>query len=402
MTNFFFKYIKNLNYKSYLLVIYLFWLGSLLMYFFFSEYVKAGALEGGVKLGNDSTFYLRETTNILNGDISFLQHKSKFGYLLFLLPFLYMDLPLYSVVLSQILITSIAAICLYKITEKYFCKLSGVICVGLFLLYFPLQIRNFYILTEMLFIDISLILSFFIVFFKKQYLPVVVGLLLFLISIRPNGILFLFSLLICVFFFLIKNKRYLYLGVYLALGSIILLPVIGFLNAYLQDLNLIKGLNKGIIWGYSFETGKICKSSCLNVELINNDFSNSLLGYLQFVSINFIEYFKIFFYKIFWMIIRARPYYSDLHNSYILILDLVMYLSFIYGFIKKPKNLFSLNLINFYILFSIILVGLTFADWSGRFSLYILPFIMIFSSYGILIFVKKILKMINQKRENAA
>ena len=192
------------------------------------------------------------------------------------------------------------------------------------------------------------------------------------------------------------------MGVYLALGSIILLPVIGFLNAYLQDLNLIKGLNKGIIWGYSFETGKICKSSCLNVELINNDFSNSLLGYLQFVSINFIEYFKIFFYKIFWMIIRARPYYSDLHNSYILILDLVMYLSFIYGFIKKPKNLFSLNLINFYILFSIILVGLTFADWSGRFSLYILPFIMIFSSYGILIFVKKILKMINQKRENAA
>ena len=102
------------------------------------------------------------------------------------------------------------------------------------------------------------------------------------------------------------------------------------------------------------------------------------------------------------MIIRARPYYSDLHNSYILTLDLVLYLSFIYGFVKKPKNLFSLNLINFYILFSIILVGLTFADWSGRFSLYILPFIMIFSSYGILIFVKKILKMINQKRENAA
>jgi hypothetical protein len=305
-------------------------------------------------------------------------------------------------VLVQILITSTAAICLYKIVEKYYCKFSGVICVGLFLLYFPLQIRNFYILTEMLFIDISLILSFFIVFFKKQYLPVVAVLLLFLISIRPNGILFLFSILICTFFFLIKNKRYLYLGVYLALGIIILLPLISFLNAYLQDLNLIKGLNKGIIWGYSFQTGKICKSSCLNVELINNNFSNSLLGYLQFVSINFIEYFKIFFYKIFWMIVRARPYYSDLHNIYILSLDLVLYLSFIYGFIKKPKNLFSLNLINFYILLSIILVGLTFADWSGRFSLYILPFIMIFSSYGILIFIKKILKMINQKRKNTA
>ena len=111
MTNFFFKYTKNVNYKTYLLVIYLCWLSSLLMYFFFSEYVKAGALESGVKLGNDSKFYLRETINILNGDISILKHKSKFGYLLFLLPFLYLDLPLYTVVLVQII---------FSITDKKF------------------------------------------------------------------------------------------------------------------------------------------------------------------------------------------------------------------------------------------------------------------------------------------
>lgn len=400
MFSFFLKNIKYQNYKAYLLVIYLCWLGSLLLYFFFSEYVKAGVLEDGVKLGNDSVFYLRETRNILNGDISILQYKSKFGYLLFLIPFLYFELPLYSVVLSHILITSIAALCLYKITEKYFCKLSGLVCVGLFLFYFPLQIRNFYILTEMLFIDISIIIFFFVVFFKKQYLPFVIALLLFLISIRPNGIIFVFSMFISLFLFLINKKKYLYLSIFLFLGCLILFPVINFLNAYLQDLNLIKSLNKGIIWGYSFQTGTICKSSCLSMELINNDFSNTLFGYFQFVSINFIEYFKIFFYKIFWMILRARPYYSDLHNLYILSLNIILYLSFIYGFLKKPRDLFSLNLINFYILFSIVLVGLTFADWSGRFSLYILPFVMIFSSYGILIFVKKILNMINQKRNN--
>jgi hypothetical protein len=149
-------------------------------------------------------------------------------------------------------------------------------------------------------------------------------------------------------------------------------------------------LNKGIIWGYSFETKQICKASCLSTELINNNYSNSLLGYIKFVSANFIEYFKIFFYKIFWMIIRARPYYSDLHNLYILFFDIILYPSFIYGFIKKPKNLFSINFINLYVLFSIIVVGLTFADWSGRFSLYCLPFVMIFSSYGVLIFLRKI------------
>ena len=203
-------------------------------------------------------------------------------------------------------------------------------------------------------------------------------------------------------FFLINRKKYLFFSIYLVLISIILFPIINFLNAYLQDLNLIEGLNRGIIWGYSFETGKICKSSCLNVELINKNFPNNLLGYFEFVLINSSEYFNIFLFKIFWMILRVRPYYSDLHNLYIIIFNIILYIPFIYAIYKIPKNLFSLNLTIIYILLSIILTGLTFADWSGRFSLYIFPFIMIFSSYGISIFVKKVLKMVDQKWNNTA
>ncbi len=391
MINFHIKKIKYDNYNLYLLSIYFLWLASLLLYFFFSEFVKAGALDNGVKLGNDSSFYLEESINIINGNISILKYKTKLGYLLFLIPFLYFDLPMYTVVLSQILITSISAFCLYKITEKFYCKLSGLICVALFLLYFPLQIRNFYILTEMLFIDVSIILVFFVVFFKKNYLPLIIALLFFLISIRPNGILFLFSILTCVFLFLIHYKKYMYLALYFLCGLIILFPVINLLDESIHHHNLLRSLNKGIIWGYSFETREICKASCLSVELINNNYPNTLLGYIQFVSVNFIEYFKIFFFKIFWMIFRVRPFYSDLHNAYILFFNLIIYSSLIYGFIKKPKNVFSVNFINFYLLFSIILVGLTFADWSGRFSLYCLPFLMIFSSYGLLIFLRKII-----------
>ena len=87
---------------------------------------------------------------------------------------------------------------------------------------------------------------------------------------------------------------------------------------------------------------------------------------------------------------RVRPYYSDLHNIYILVFNLIFYFGFIYGFIKRPKNNLSVNIIILFIVFSMILVGLTFADWSGRFSLYFLPLIMIFASYGILIFARKI------------
>lgn len=381
-----------------LFIIYLLWLISLAVYFLFSEFIKAGALKDGVNYGADSIFYLKESRNIINGDISILKYKGYFGYLLFLTPFLYFELPLYYVVLFQVVLTAISAFCLYKITEKFFCKSSGLICVFIFLLYFPLQLRNFYILTEMLFVDITIILVFFIVFFKKNYLVPTVFLLFFLISIRPNGILFLFSIFISFFIYIIFNKKYLYLSFYLIILLFASIPIIIFLNSYLDELNLIKVLNKGIIWGYSFETNQICLSSCLSVDLINNNFSNNLSGYFQFISINYIEYFKIFFLKIFWFILRARPYYSDLHNFYILFFNIVLYSSCVYGFIKKPKNLFSINCIIIYMLLSMVLVGLTFADWSGRFSLYILPLIMIFSSYGILFFVKKIFKMIKQKR----
>ena len=402
MLDFFLKDAKYKNYKLYLLFIYFLWLTSLFTYFYLSEFVKAGGLENGVKLGNDSLLYLREARSILNGDSSVLELKSKFGFIIFLIPFIYFDLPLYNVVLFQIILTSVSAFYLYRITEKYFCKLSGVICIALFLFYFPIQIRNFYILTEMLFINLSIILIYLIVFFKKKYLPLIIILLLSLISLRPNGMLFLFSICISLFIFLKNKKKNLYLSFYVAILLIISIVVINFLNAYLQDLDLINNLNLGIIWGYSFKTMNICKASCLSIDLINNNYPNTILGFIQFVSINFIEYLKIFFYKIFWMILRARPYYSDVHNLYTLLFDVILYPSFIYGFIKKPKNLFSLKCINYYMLLSIILVGLTFADWSGRFSLYILPFVMVFSSYGLLIFIKKILNMINQKWNNAA
>ena len=48
------------------------------------------------------------------------------------------------------------------------------------------------------------------------------------------------------------------------------------INSYFENLNFIQSLNRGIIWGWSFENNQICKSSCLSNELINNsekDFS---------------------------------------------------------------------------------------------------------------------------------
>jgi hypothetical protein len=180
--------------------------------------------------------------------------------------------------------------------------------------------------------------------------------------------------------------------------TILSVPTINLLNSYLVDLNLIDGIsNKGIIWGWSFEDNKPCRISCLGVELVNKNYQNNIIDIFKFILNNFINFLNIFFLKVFWLLARIRPYYSDLHNYYILIFNLLFYPGFIYGFTKRPKKTFSVNVIILFILLSIILVGLTFADWSGRFSLYFLPLIMIFSSYGILIFLKKFIFIFFQK-----
>ena len=202
--------LKFNNYNLYIITLYILWIIAIISYFFFDDYVKAGSLEEGVKLGNDSYFYLKEVANIIDGKTSIIDYKSKFGYLLFLLPFVYFKIPLIFIVYTQIFLTGFAAWCLYRISTKYFCKLSGIICLALFLFYFPLQIRNFYILTEMLFIDISIIIIYFLSYFKRAYLPLIILLIIVLISIRPNGILFFFSILISLFIFLYRNKKYLY------------------------------------------------------------------------------------------------------------------------------------------------------------------------------------------------
>ena len=385
------KNLKLTNYNLYLSLIYFAWTISILTYFFLN----------GVKFGGDTYFYLGNAKEILNGEQSIFSYRSAYGFILLLLPFVYFDIPLVFLVLIQILLTALSAWCLYKISSKFFSKLSGILCAVLFLFYLPLLFLNFYILTDTLFLNLIIVLTYLFVCFKKTYLPMIVLIALAVITIRPNGILFLFSIMICTFFFLINNKKYLYLSLYSLVLIILLLPIINILNSYIVDLNLINSIsNQGIIWGYSFENNSSCSKSCLSVELINENFENNIIGIFKFISINFVSYLKIFLLKVFWLLFRARPYYSDLHNLYIIIYDIILYLSFIYGFIKRPRNNFSASVILLFILLSIILVGLTFADWDGRFSLYFLPLIMIFSSYGLLIFIKKILNMINQKWNN--
>ena len=365
--NFIDKNIIYIIYFIYFFFIFNFYFGS--NYFFFVKEIELGYLVGG-----DSKGYILGSEKILNLEIP--KKKSYLGYMFYLAFFKYLNLKLTHVVFSQILLTFLSSICIYKICEKLSSKFGGISCLALYLFYFPLQVYNFYILTETIFICSIIFIIFFIIFFKKKHIPILIFLIIFTILIKPHGILLIPSLFLSaiIWFFLNNNHKMFWMLIFTI--CILLYPLILLLNLFLVDTNVQTSIAKGwIIWGY--EENKI---SNYKIYEGNNDIISLLLFFRDNIYLITISFFK----KIWFFLARVRPYYSEIHNLYIIIFNIIYYSFAIIGFVKINSKktmgvIFMYNLIFFFILTT----GLTYADWDSRFSLYIIPIFFIFGGIGI-------------------
>jgi hypothetical protein len=159
------------------------------------------------------------------------------------------------------------------------------------------------------------------------------------------------------------------------------------LNLYIADQNIEYLIaNAGIVWGYEeLNNGLKFKMS----DTSNGDI-NSLLIFLKNNAYVFVNSFLK---KIWYFLLRIRPHYSDLHNLYLIIFNIIYYPLALYGFIKlKSKKSLYVILIYMLILCFTFTAGLTFADWDSRFSLYITPLFFILASVGFI-------KLINLRKK---
>jgi hypothetical protein len=236
---------------------------------------------------------------------------------------------------------------------------------------------EFYILTETIFICLIIFIVYFFIFFKKGNIPILTLLIFFYISIKPHGIILIpsLSLTLLIWLYLNNKLRTLYLTVILLI--ILFFPILSLLNLYLENENIINSIaNLGIIWGYED------KNNYLDYKIpavVNND----LLSLLLFLKNNILTFVIGFFKKIWFFNFRIRPYYSDFHNFYIIAFNLVYWPAAVIGLLKL-QNRNNLGIIFMYcmIIFYNLAIGLSWADWDGRFSLYILPLIFIFAGIG--------------------
>ena len=367
----------NLNFKFFFVTPYLIWLSFIIFYIFNSELIKAGELDGFIKYGNDSSTYLTYAKQLTNFDFSNLDIL-KLSYIFLIAIVIFLKLNLTTVIILQFITTIISSFCLYLMGKRMFSKWVGLLCLSFFLTYLPIQLRNFYLLTETFFINFSIILTYF-VFFNKEKKILILLIAIFLLFLRPQGFLILLSISLPIFMFSKFNKNYNFTIKIFTIFSFLFL-LLFFLNFGINDYNFIQSLSRGMIWGYSFETNSICYEKCIS-GLTNPDiYEKSILGLLFYVKDNFFILTKVSIYKIILFFTGWRPYYSFTHNLFILCFHIPIYFLFCVYFLRLKKlnqlEFFTL----FYVLLSVIFIGVTFADWSGRYVMYILPFMMLYAS----------------------
>ena len=367
----------NLDFKFFFLIPYLIWLLIIIFYTFNSELIKAGELDGFIKYGNDSSTYLTYAKQLTNFNFSNLDIL-KLSYIFLIAVVMFLKLNLTTVIILQFLTTIVSSFCLYLMGKKIFSKWVGLLCLSFFLTYLPIQLRNFYLLTEMLFINFSIILTY-LVFFNKDKKFLILLIAIFILFLRPQGFLILLSISFSIFMFSKLNKNYNFILKLLTIFTFLFLLLI-FTNFGINDYNFIESLSRGMIWGFSFETNSICFEKCISGLTNPNIYEKNILGLVLYVKDNFLILTKVSIYKIILFFTGWRPYYSFAHNLFVLCFHIPIYILFCIYFLKLKKfdqlEIFTL----LYVLLSAIFIGITFADWSGRYIMYILPFMMLYAS----------------------
>lgn len=361
---------------------------SFVFYYFSSDLRNLTLFNDGYILGNDSVVYVNSALKLLNGNFLDQDRYTTISYSLFLASLMYFKLSLSHIIVVQIFMSLIAGYCLFKILEKVFTKSSGYICMTLFLIYMPLQKWNLYILTDGFCTNFYIYTVYLIVFFEKKFTHIclVIFTIIILFFSRGHGILILPSLIMARFLYQLKKGRI--KGVFIELIPVLISLIIFlyFIGNKPESSQMLKILfNKwernewGIIFGYTMDIDR----EILNKFYFPENLQYSIIDYFNIIKLNFFEYSKLFFLKIFYCLMRIRPFFSNTHNFYLLFFDIIFYIPFLFGFLKLKKFYFYKYLIFSIIFINLFFVGITFVDWDSRFSIYFLPLLMVFSSIGI-------------------
>ena len=243
----------------------------------------------------------------------------------------------YLIIVFQLILSWISTVHLFKIAQNI--KANPYIVAVLFVICYPIQVWNYALYTESVFIS-GLIILFSLILHQKSRLLIFVFTIC-LVFTRPTFIVFIPA-------FLLLFKKYFKVSYWLYLPVVILIP-----------LALINRLEF-----YSTYFSFFVSDQIICEVMLEGD----------------ISYFELITEKLSNFFLMIRNHYSFNHNLYLLIFIMITYFFAVIGLVKEK---FKTRIVFILLFFTMsVFIGITCVNWNNRFIAPLLPFVFLLSGRG--------------------
>ena len=350
-------------------------------------------VSGSVRYGGDSPRYTEGAERLLAGASVDNDVVHFLGYVFFVAGIYSLNLGDTGVIMAQTIIVGISMMALFDLGKRFGNETVGIVAASLHAVNLEIHQWSFYVLTETLYISFVIFTSWSIYRAIEADKPTAWIFLsavssVFMATIRPQGWIMLPVMLIFFLAGLLRKQ-----GAVYSISAFVLYCL--FISTALWLPHTLKITserpNRLISQGYYASD---VYNSLLKGEIVwHNDemkifmppdqgsVGEGLVGVVNYCSRNIAACANLFVRRIIVELAYLRPYYSFNHNLAIILTFPLLYILSFFGIYMTRREFITrlaLSLIGVHLLF----VGVTYSDHNGRFLLYILPIITLFSAIG--------------------
>lgn len=284
------------------------------------------------------------------------------------------------VALFQVLLSAVGQYYFFRLVKANAGQSAALLASLLLLVFLPLQLWNFFLYTDSIFISLTLI--YFWIIYRHAgrgwagNLFVLLMLMLLVVS-RPHGLLFIPPTFI-YYLLLAPSARQRWVTV--AAGALVLMVMFLFMNRIFtggEDMDALKPF---------VEEHVICfvPQNPAGADLILQKTDSPVADIIYYAWHNPVHFLRLMALRLYSFFNLTRPYYSMIHNIGLLAFLIPMYLFALAGIRRAWYQ--QRPLVFFFILFLILYpMGITFQcdDWHSRFTMMVIPLFIFFAVYAL-------------------
>ncbi len=332
----------------------------------------------GIRHGHDTPRYLEGAAALLRGEFPSGKGGSYLGYIAVVAVARAVGLGDRGIILFHVLASGLAAVAMYKIGVKLFDHRTGLVAAFLYIGFLKLHPWDFFILTDSLFISLSIV-SFALVMHARSWQHwLLAGLVLVWTTLlRPNAFAVPLAVVGAALAFWWYQKRFAAAAataLALALSVPLLLPVVRTMASherillYYKEGTIIPGYEQLLVTPPARAAAWPTTGDSLFRDLARVWFEEPVYA------------LKLAAAKLTALVLTVRPYHQWWYNVLIAATLYPLYVLAALGVRRGSRDQHGKVLLLTFVTMQTFIVMVTFDDWSGRFLLPVLPVVFVFSA----------------------